>query len=111
MKPKKKSPRIVYAGMILYVIKFYVPNSSKDESNDKEEKSRYKNTSAILIFSFAELTLAVIGISLVLCSAHRDKGEYDVPENESNTYKRPLAANVQHTRKKRHQYARDEKSV
>ena len=99
------------AGIRLYVIEFRVPNNGKDDANEQEEESRPKNTAAILFLALTELTRTVIGIALVLCSAHGDKGENHVPENESNTYECTLAADVQHARKKRHQYARDEESI
>ena len=39
-----------------------VPNSGKDDSNEKEDKSCYKNTTAVMLFGLAELTRTVIGI-------------------------------------------------
>lgn len=107
----KKSPRTVCAGILLCVIKIYVPNNRQDNSNEKEEQSRYKNTAVISLLGLAELTRAVIRISLVLGSAHRDKGEYDISENKSDAYECPLATDVQHACKKRHQYARNEESI
>ena len=95
----------------LWIIKFYIPNSRKDDSNGQEDKTRYQNTAVILLFGLAELTLAVIGISLVLCSAHRDKGKHGVPKYEANAYQRALAADIQHARKKRHQYAGNEERI
>ena len=99
------------AGIRSYVIEFRVPNNGKDDANDQEEKSRPKNTATILFLALTELTRTVIGIALVLCSAHGDKGENHVPENESNTYECTLAADVHQSRKQRHQYAGDEESV
>ena len=78
----------------LWIIKFYIPNSRKDDSNGQEDKARYQNTAVVLLFSLAELTLAVIGISLVLRSAHRDKSEHSVPQNVANAYQRALAADI-----------------
>ncbi len=96
---------------LLYLIIFYVPDNRKDDSDGKEDQSRYENTVITLLFVLAELTLAVIGISLVLCSAHREKGEHDVSKNESDTDQRALTTDVQHAGKKRHQYARDEERI
>ena len=99
--------------MILYrgIIKDCVPNNRKDDSNEEEDKSRYKNTVIITLFGLRKLACPVIGISLLLCSAHRDKGKHDISENESDTYKRPLAADIHHARKERHQYTRDKERV
>ena len=95
----------------LYVIKFHIPNNRKDDSNDKEEKTRYKNTAVILLFGIVQLTLAVIGISLVLCSAHRNKCEHGISDHEADTDQSSLATDIQHARKKRHQYTRNEESI
>jgi len=93
------------AGMILCVIKCCVPNNRKDDSNEKEDKSCHKNTAVVMLFGLTELACAVIGISLVPRSAHWDKGEHNISEYESDADERTLAADVHHTRKKRHQYA------
>ena len=108
---QKKSPRIECAGILSYVIEVYVPNNGEDRSNGKEEKSGKKNTSVVVLFRLAELTLAIIGITLVPCSAHGDKGKHHVSQNKPDTYKCAFTADVQHARKKRHQYARYEERV
>lgn len=88
--------------MILYVVVIYIPNNRKDGSNGKKEKSCYKHAAVILLFHLTELALAVIGVSLMPRSAHRDKGKHDVSKHEADAYKRPFATDVQHTGKKRH---------
>ena len=99
--------------MILYrgIIKDCVPNNRKDDSNEEEDKSRYKNTVIITLFGLRKLACPVIGISLLLCSAHRDKGKHSVSKNKSNSDKRTLAADKQQAREKRHQNTGDEESV
>lgn len=92
-------------------IKYCVPNSRKDDTNEKENKSRYKNMAVVALFGRTKLTLTVIGIFLVPCSSHRDKGKHNVSEDESDADQCTLAADVQHAREKRHQYARDEERV
>lgn len=95
----------------LHMIKFEVPNNCKDGSNEKEEKSCYKNTAIFLFFRLFELALAVIGISLLLRSAHGDKGQHGVSDYESDAYECAFAADIEHTRKKRHQYTRNEEGI
>ena len=96
---------------VLYVIELYAPNSRENDSNEKEEKSRYKNAAVILLFGLTELPLPIIGIELVSGSSHGKEGEHNVSENESDTYECTLTADVQHAREKRHQYARNEEGV
>ena len=67
--------------------------------------------SLTLLFALAELACTVIGIALLLCSAHRNKGEHNIPENKSDTYEGTLATDVQHAREKRHQHARNEERI
>ena len=64
-----------------------------------------------MLFVLAELARPVIGIFLVPRSAHRDKGEHNISQNESDADERTLAADIHHARKERHQYARNEERV
>ena len=107
----RKSPRRSCAGIFLCVIKLYIPNNGKDGSDGKKEKSCYKNTSVITFFGLTELALTVVGISLLPCSSHRDKGKYSISKDETDADECPLAADVQQTCKKRHQYACNEESI
>ena len=66
---------------------------------------------AALLFGFAELARTVIGVFLVFHSAHRNEGEHNVSENESDPKERAFAADVQHAGKQRHQYAGNEESI
>lgn len=97
--------------LILYVIKLYVPNNRKNDSNGKEEKACYKNTAVISLFSLAHLSLAVIGILLMLSSAHWDKCEHSAFKNKAYSYESAFAAYEKHSRKERHQDTRDEKRI
>ena len=72
---------------VLYVIELYAPNSRENDSNEKEEKSRYKNAAVILLFGLTELPLPIIGIELVSGSSHGNEGEHNVSENESDTWR------------------------
>ena len=98
-------------GIFLCVIEIYVPNNRKDDSDEKEDQSRYENTAVVLLFGFAHFPLTVIGIPFVLCPSHRDKGEHHVAQYESDTDEGTFAADIQHTCKKRHQYTRNEERV
>ena len=95
----------------LYLIEFCVPNNRKDDSNGKEEKSRYKNTAIALLFGIFELALTVIGISLLTRSAHGNKGKKRISKRKANTNQGALAADIQHAGKKRHQYAGNKESI
>lgn len=101
----KKSPRNMCAGMILWVIKCRIPDSRKDDSDKKENQSCHKDVAVAMLFGLAELARTVIGILFVPCSAHRDKGEHNISKNKSDTDERPLATDIHHARKERHQYA------
>lgn len=93
------------------VIKLYIPNNRKDDTNDKEEKSCYKNTVVVLLSGFAELSLPIVGVSLVLGSSHGNKGEHHISDYKSDTDERAFTADKQHTRHQRHQYTGDEERV
>lgn len=96
---------------VLYVIELYAPNSRENDSNEKEEKSRYKNAAVILLFGLTELPLPIIGIELVSGSSHGNEGEHNVSENESDTYECSFAADEEHSRKKSHQNTCDKERV
>lgn len=98
-------------GILLCIIKCLVPNNRKDDSNEKENKSCHKNRSVIMLFGVAKLTCPVIGIFLVLFSAHRDKGERHISQNESDTDECTFAADIHHAGKQGHQDTGDEESV
>ena len=98
-------------GLCLYVIKFQIPDNCQDDSNDKEEKSRDKNTGIVLLFCLLELALAVVGVSLLLGSSHGDKGKEGVSKGKSDTDEGTLAADEQHTREERHQDAGNEEGI
>ena len=96
---------------MILLIKFDAPNNRQNDSNGQEEESCHKDTAVLLLFGLAELTRAVVGISLVLGSTHRDKGKHDVPENEADADEGTLAADEEHSRKEGHQHPRDEEGV
>ena len=92
---KKRVKRAMIAGLtrsVLYGIEFHIPDPRQEDTGDKEDQSRHKNTAVVVLFSLLELARAVIGVELVAGSAHGDKGEHDVSENESNAYERTLSA-------------------
>ena len=62
-------------------------------------------------FGRAELTRAVIGIPLMLHSAHGDEEKHHISEDKSDAKERTLVADIHHARKKGHQYTRNEESV
>ena len=106
-----RTSRFQCAGIILYVIKCCVPNNRKDNTNNKEDQACHKNITVVMLFGLTEFTRAVIGISLVSRSTHRDKGKHDISENEANADEGALAADIHHAREKRHQDAGDEESI
>jgi len=107
----KEIPAQACAGILLDVIICFAPDNRQDDTNGQKNKSRYPNTAVVLFFGLCKLTRTVIGVSLLFCSAHGDKGKHNVSENESNSYERALTADEEHSRKERHQYARHEEGV
>ena len=93
------------------MIEHYVPNNRKDNSNEKEDQSRYQNTTVIMLLCLAELALPIVGIALLLGSAHGDEGKDRISQNKSKTNKSTLAADIHHARKKRHQDTGDEEGI
>ena len=98
-------------GDFLYIIECFGPNNRKNDANEKEDQSRHQNASVIMLFGIGKLALPVIGISFLLCSAHRNKGEHHISQNKSDADKCALAADIHHARKKRHQDARDKERI
>ena len=82
-----------------HLIKVQVPDHGKDYADRKEQKSREQNAMIALLFQFRKLALTVLRIDLVLCSAHRDERQKNVSYNESDSYKRALAADEYHSGK------------
>ena len=107
----KKNPRAKRGDSISGIIKLYIPNDRKDDSNEKEYKSRYKNTAIISALGLAKLSFAVVRVFLVSRSSHRDKRQRDVSYNKSDSYQSALATDKHHSGKKRHQYSGNEESV
>lgn len=64
-----------------------------------------------MLLGLAELALTVIGIALLFGATHRNEGQHSVSKNESDTNESALAADIQHSREKGHQYAGDEECV
>ena len=93
------------------VIEIEIPDSGEDDADGEEEQSRYRNAAVVALFGLAELACAVIGIQLMLRSAHRDEGEHDVAEHKPDADERALAADVEHAGEQRHQDACDEEGV
>ena len=93
------------------MIEHYVPNNRKDNSNEKEDQSRYQNTTVIMLLCLAELALPIVGIALLLGSSHGDEGKDRISQNKSETNQSTLAADIHHARKKRHQYTGDEECI
>ena len=93
------------------MIEHYVPNNRKDNSNEKEDQSRYQNTTVIMLLCLAELALPIVGIALLLGSAHGDEGKDRISQNKSETNKSTLAADIHHAGEKCHHDAGDEESV
>ena len=110
-KTDKEIPAHDCAGISVYIVECGVPNYGKDDSNEKEDKSSHKNTAVAMLFGTTELPGTIVGIAFVPCSAHRDKGQHNIPEDKSDTNKCPFTTDVHHASKKRHQNARDEESV
>ena len=98
-------------GILLYIVECHCPNNGEDDSNGKEDQPRHEDVAIAALLCLLELTGPVVGIQLMLCSAHRDKSKHDISDNKSDTYERSLAADVHHTRKQRHQYAGDEEGI
>ena len=96
---------------MLSVVKCCVPNNRKGDANEKENKSCDQDIVATMLFGLGKLAGAVISISLVPRSAHRDKGEHCISKDKSDTDECPLAADVHHACKKRHQNTCDEESI
>ena len=46
-------PAHISAGIILYIIKFCVPNNREGDSNDQENKSSYKNIAVVMLLGLA----------------------------------------------------------
>jgi len=59
------------------VVKYGIPDDRKCNTDSKEDKTGDKNTMLALTLFPAKLTLAVISISLLILSAHRDKEIYN----------------------------------
>ena len=96
---------------ILHVIKCCIPDSCKDDSNEKEDKPCHKNIAIIAFLGIAQLACTVIGIYLVFCPTHRDKGKDNISEDEADADEGALSADIHHARKQRHQYAGDKECV
>ena len=97
--------------MISYIVERCVPNNRKDDSNEKEDKSCYQNTSVIMLFGFLDLAGPIIGIAFLPGSAHGDEGKDRISQNKSETNKSTLAADIHHAGEKCHHDAGDEESV
>ena len=93
------------------VIEHHIPNNRQGDSNEKENKTCYENTAGIVLFCLLELAFTVIGIQLVLRSAHGDKEKHHISEDEPNTDQCALAADIHHAREKRHQDTGDEEGI
>lgn len=65
----------------------------------------------VLLFGSLDLTGAVVGIFLLSCSTHRNKGKHNISQNKADTYQSAFTADIQHTCKQGHQYARYKESV
>ena len=95
----------------LRVIECQIPNNGKDDSNEKEDQSGHEWIAIAALLGFLKLTGTVIGIDLMSCSAHRNKGKDNISEDKSDTNEGALAADIHHAREKRHQNTRDEECV
>ena len=101
----------ICAGMLSYIVEGCVPNHGQNDSDEKEDETSYENATVIVLFGFAKLPCPVVGVALLLCSSHGDKGQHHVSQNEADADKSALAADEQHAGKKRHQDARNEECV
>ena len=93
------------------VIEHLVPNNRKDDSNEKEDKTCYENAAGVVLFRLFELARTIIGVQLVLRSAHGDEEKHHIPENEADTDEGAFAANVHHARKEGHQNTGNEEGI
>ena len=108
---QKEIPAPNGAGLILYIVERCGPNNRKDDSNEKEDKSSYKDITVAMLFDFTKLTGAVIDILLMPGSAHRDKGKHNISQDVADADQSTLAADIHQTRIKGHQNTRYEEGI
>ena len=107
---KKKSPRF-RAGISLGIIEHQVPDGGKDDSNGKEDQPRHEDVAIAALLCLLELTGPVVGIQLMLFSAHGNEGQHHVAKNEADSDECPFAADEIHGGKERHQDTCDEEGI
>ena len=95
----------------LRVIECQIPNNGKDDSNEKEDQSGHEWIAIAALLGLLKLTGTVIGIDLMSCPTHGNKGKDNISEDKSDTNEGALAADIHHAREKRHQNTRDEECV
>ena len=92
-------------------IKFEVPDSSKQNANEKEDQTDHKHAGIPVLFQFLNLTLTVLCIYFVLQSAQRNNRQYDIPDNETDADQSALTADIHQAGKGQKQQSRDHEAV